>query len=128
MNRILVYIFAIIIFLFGSRIIFQDNQDILIYVGIFGVSTVFAYLYFYVKNDPLKLIKSIKPSLPIMFWTSTLLLFATEVWSLLIIYGFLEADIMLKRIIFGIALLSIGALLFAITKINKTIQELIKED
>lgn len=128
MNRILVYIFAILIFLFGSRIVFQDNQDILIYVGIFGVSTVFAYLYFYAKNDPLKLIKPIKPSLPVLFWTSTLLLFATEIWSLLIIYGFLDANKILKSVVFGLALLATGSLMFAITKTNKTIQEFTKED
>lgn len=128
MNRVLVYIFAIVIFLFGSRIIFQDNQDMLIYVGIFSVATVFGYLHFYAKNDPLKLIKTIKPGLPVFFWISTFTLFATEVWSLLIIYGILDANNTLKASILTLALVATMGLIYSITKINKIIQNLTKED
>lgn len=131
MNRILVYLLAIVIFLFGARIIFQDGgngADALKCIGILGITTNFIFYQFYATGDPLRLARMAKSKLPLLFWGSSIFFFLIEVWSLLITYNIVESSKSLRISLLLVSIFAVAGILISINRMIKIQKKLIEEN
>lgn len=128
MHKILINIFAVIIFLFSGRIVFASSTVFSIIIGLVGLILPFFLFNWYYRGDPIRITLHHRPGLALSLYTSLTLFFLVEVWVLMVTYQLCSSSTLLNVLSMLIALGSFGATLVSIKQINKKNREILTQE
>lgn len=128
MHKILINIFAVIIFLFSGRIVFASSTIYSIVIGVIGLILPFFLFNWYYRGDPIKITLHHKPRLALLLYTSLTLFFAVEVWTLFATYKLMLTNTTQDIAAMLIALASFCMALGLIKQINKKNREILTQE